>query len=108
MNYRNNITTFTGIRDELAFIASDVLAIGALSSRYIQPADEALTTEEENMAVADFFLRFSEELSEKIKNLDQAICKAERKSSSLPVDPDAEKEPDQIHSLPWENDENDK
>lgn len=51
--------------------------------------------EEENMAVADFFLRFSEELSEKIKNLDQAICEAERKSSSLPIDPDEEEKQDQ-------------
>ncbi len=47
------------------------------------------------MAVADFFLRFSEELSEKIKNLDQAICEAERKSSSLPIDPDEEEKQDQ-------------
>lgn len=83
----NNITA---VYDELAFVASDVLALGSLAGTYMHSMDDAITPGTADEAVAEFIVRTSEYLSDKIRTLNEALAEIDRKNLSLPIDPDAE------------------
>ena len=95
MNYGNNLTNITGIRDELSYIATDVLALGALTSTYMKHNDDVLTSEEEDRAVSEFLLRVTEELYATMQKLDTALYEVCCKEESPDTDPDAEEKQDQ-------------
>ena len=91
----NDIDSVTAVCDELAFVATDVLALGSLAGTYLHSADDAITPGFSDEAVAEYIVRNSEHLHDKIKTLSQALYEINRKAKGLPIDPDAEEEQDQ-------------
>lgn len=84
----NEIDSVTAVCDELVFVATDVLALGAMAGTYMHSKDE-MATDIADKAVAEFIIRTSEHLHDKITALEDALSKFDKEAESLPTDPEA-------------------
>ena len=85
----NKIDSVTAVCDELAFVATDVLALGAMAGTYMHSKDE-MAPDIADKAVAEFVTRTSEYLHDKITALENALSEFDRDDKTLPTDPDEE------------------